>query len=260
MTVTAHTPTMEGSKRVPMDSLRRTALVVGVLFVITYITSIAAKFAFYPPLLENADYIVGGGDDTRVLWGALSEMILIIANIGTAVALFPVLKRKYEGLALGFVAARVMESVFIGVGILSVLSIVTLRQDYSGSGGAESATLMTVGEALVTLQEWTFQLGPGFIVGVGNGILLGYMMYRSGLVPRGMAVLGLVGGPLICVSGAAVLLGLIEAGSAWQLVASIPEFFWELSLGVYLIVKGFRPSPVTAGMVTTRTADQHVGA
>lgn len=235
-----------------MDSLRKTALVVGVLFVITYITSIAAKFGFYPPLLESADYIVGGGDDTRVLWGALSEVILVVANIGTAVALFPVLKRQHEGLALGFVTARVMECVFIGVGILSVLTIVTLRQDFSGAGDEESAALMTVGHALVALQELTFLLGPGFVVGVGNGLILGYLMYRSGLVPRGMAVLGLVGGPLICVSGAAIVLGVIEAGSAWQLVATIPEFFWELSLGVYLIVKGFKRSPVTARMVGGR--------
>jgi uncharacterized membrane protein len=105
---------------------------------------------------------------------------------------------------------------------------------------------------IVILQEWTFVLGPGFVVGIRNGLILGYLMYRSGLVPRGMDVLGLVGGHLICVSGAAVLLGAVEAGSAWQTVAAIPEFFWELSLGVYLIVKGFRPSPITAAMVDRR--------
>jgi hypothetical protein len=134
-----------------MDPLRKTALLVGVLFVITYITSIAAKFGFYPPLFD-AGYIVGAGADTRVLWGALNEVILIIANIGTAVALFPVLKRQSEGLALGFVTARVVESVFIAVGILSVLTIVTLRQDFAGAAGTEATALATVGSALVTLQ------------------------------------------------------------------------------------------------------------
>jgi hypothetical protein len=246
---TTRTPVREGAQQAPMSSRRKTALLVGVLFVITYITSILAKFALYPPLLDNPDYIVGGGPDAPVLWGALSEVILIIANIGTAVALFPVLRRQFPGLALGFVTARVMESVFIAVGILSILSIVTLRQDFAGSGGTDSAALVTVGHAFVTLQKWTFQLGPGFVVGVGNGILLGYMLYRSRLVPRGMAVLGLVGGPLICLSGAAVILGAIDGGSTVQTVASIPEFFWELSLGIYLIVKGFKPSPITAGSV-----------
>jgi hypothetical protein len=235
-----------------MSSLRKTALVVGVLFIITYITSMAAKFAFYVPLLENPDYIVGGGDDTQVLWGAFCEVLLILANVGTAVAIFPVLKRQHEGLALGFVTARVMESVFIAVGILSVLTVVTMRQDLSGAADVDSAALMTVGNALVALQEWTFQVGPGFVVGVGNGIILGYLMYRSGLVPRGMAMLGLVGGPLLCICGIAVLFGLVEAGSTWQIAASMPEFFWELSLGIYLIVKGFKPSPVTAGMVDAR--------
>jgi hypothetical protein len=243
MTTTAP-PTPSAALRA--DSLRRTALVVGVLFIITYVTSIAAKFVLYAPVLDSPGYIVGSGSDTTVLWGAVNELVLIIANIGTAVVLFPVLRRQHEALALGFVTARVMESVFIAVGILSMLTIVTMRQDYAGTAAADTGVLATVGDTLVVLQEWTFNLGPGFVVGIGNGIILGYLMYRSGLVPRGMAWLGLVGGPLIVLSGTAVVLGLIEAGSTWQLVATVPEFFWELSLGVYLIVKGFRPVPLPA--------------
>jgi hypothetical protein len=252
MTTTAHTPEATNTPRGPMGSLRRTACVVGVLFVITYVTSIAAKFAFYPPFLEHADYIVGDGADTRVLWGAFAEMILIIANIGTAVALYPVLKRRFPALSLGFVAARVMESVFIAIGVLSVVTLVTMRQDFSDATGGETTALATAGDALVTLQEWTFNLGPGFVVGVGNGLLLGYMMYRTGLVPRAMAMLGLVGGTLLVLSGTAVLFGLTDAGSGAQILASMPEFFWELGFGVYLIVKGFKPSAVTADMVEER--------
>jgi hypothetical protein len=251
-TGTPHTSTDKRSPRAPMDPMRRTAYVVGVLFVITYITSIAAKFSFYRPFLDNADYIIGDGEDTRVLWGAGLEMILIIANIGTAVALYPVLRRRFPSMSLGFVTARVMESVFIAVGILAVVTLVTMRQDFSGAAGSENSALTITGHALVSLQEWTFNLGPGFVVGVGNGLLLGYMMYKTGLVPRRMAMLGLVGGPLICLSGAAVVLGVIDAGSTAQTVASIPEFFWELSFGIYLIVKGFRPSAVTADMVDAR--------
>jgi hypothetical protein len=145
-----------------------------------------------------------------------------------------------------------MESVFIAVGILAVVTLVTMRQDFSGATGADGAALATVGDTLVTLQEWTFNLGPGVVVGVGNGLILGYMMYRTGLVPRALAVLGLVGGPLLILSGSAVLLGLIEAGSAPQMLATIPEFFWELSFGVYLVVKGFRPSTLTAEPTSPR--------
>jgi hypothetical protein len=251
MTTTAHTLATKRPRRAPMDPLRRTAYIVGVLFVITYITSIAAKFAFYPPFLDNADYIVGDGEDTRVLWGAFAEMILIFANIGTAVALYPIIKRRFPALSLGFVTARVMESVFIAVGILAVVTLVTMRQDFSNVAG-DTTALATTSHALVALQEWTFNLGPGVVVGVGNGLLLGYMMYKTGLVPRGMAMLGLIGGPLLVLSGTAVMFGMIEADSSVKAIATIPEFFWELSFGVYLIVKGFKPSAATSEMVDGR--------
>ena len=130
----------------------------------------------------------------------------------------------------------------------------TLRQDVGGTGGAGS--LVPVGRSLVAIHDWTFLLGPGWIVGVGNGLILGYLMYRSGLVPRGMAILGLIGGPLIIVSGTAVLLNVIEPGSAPQFIATIPEFVWELSLGIYLMVKGFKPSPVLSGTIGDAAADE----
>jgi hypothetical protein len=222
-----------------MNSTRKIALVTGVLFVITFITAIPAAFVFYVPVLDDPRYIAGAGADNRVFLGAFLELILIIANIGTAVALFPILKRQNESLALGYVTARVVECAFIAVGILSLLTVVTLRQE---AAGADAGSLVAVGKSLVALHDWTFLLGPGFVVGVGNGLLLGYLMYRSGLVPRRMAMLGLVGGPLLCASGIAILFGVFEAGSVWQVIATIPEFAWELSLGIWLIVKGFNPS------------------
>jgi hypothetical protein len=229
-----------------MDTTRKTARLAGVLFIITFLTSIPAALVLYTPVLDNANYILGAGADTRVALGAFLEVLLIIANVGTAVVLFPVLKRQNEGLALGYVTARVMESTFIAIGIVSVLAVVTLRQAVAGAAGADAGSLVTVGKSLVAVHDWTFLLGPGFVVGVGNGLILGWLMYRSGLVPRGMAMLGLIGGPLIIVSGTAVLFNVIEPGSAPQVIATVPEFFWELSLGIYLMVKGFRPSPITA--------------
>jgi hypothetical protein len=218
------------------------ARVTGVLFLITYITSIPAAFVLYPPVLDDPRYIVGAGADTSVRLGAFLELILIIANVGTAVVLWPVLKRVNEILALGFVTARVIESAFIAIGILSLLTVVALRQ--GAAAGADAGSLVTVGESLVTLHDWTFLFGPGFVVGVGNGLILGYLMYRSALVPRAMAVLGLVGGPLIIASGIAVILGLIEQGGLLQTIAVVPEFLWELSLGLWLTVRGFNPSAI----------------
>ena len=219
---------------------RRLASIAGALFLLTFVTSIPAFF-LYDPVLNDPGYIVGSGADTRVLAGAFLELLLIIANIGTALALFGVLKRQNESLALGYVTARLVECGFIAVGIISVLSVVTLRQD---AAGADADSMLAIGQSLVAIHDWTFLLGPGFVVGVGNGLLLGYLMWRSGLVPRRMAALGLVGGPLICLSGIAVLFGVIEAGSPVQAIATIPEFAWELSLGIYLVAKGFKaPAP-----------------
>jgi len=218
------------------------ARVFGVLYLITFVTSIPALFVFYAPVLADPRYILGVGADTSVAFGAFLELILIIANIGTAVVLFPILKRQNEILILGYVTARVMECVFIAVGLLSLLTIVTLRQE--ATAGADAASLLTAGKSLVALHDWTFLLGPGFMVGVGNGLILGYLMYTSALVPWGMAVLGLIGGPLIIVSGIAVLFGVIEAGGAVQAIATIPEALWELLLGIWPIVRGFNPSAI----------------
>src|SRR5215207_5929932 len=169
-----------------------TARAFGVLYLMTFITSIPAFF-FYAPVLDDPHYILGGGDgDTSVAFGAFLELILIIANIATAVVLYPILKRVNEILILGYVTARIVECVFIAVGLLSLLTIVTLRQE--ATAGADAASLLAVGKSLVALHDWTFLLGPGFMVGVGNGLILGYLMYTSALVPRGMAVLGLIGG------------------------------------------------------------------
>ena len=230
-----------------MDPTRRTARVAGVLFIITFLTSIPAALLLYTPVLDNVDYIIGAGADGGVALGAFLEVLLIVANVGTAVVLFPILKRQSEPLALGYVAARLVECTFIAIGIVSLLSVLTLRQDFAGAGG-DPGTFVTVGQSLVAIHDWTFLLGPGWVVGVGNGLILGWLMYRSGLVPRGMALLGLVAGPVLLAGGTAALLGVIELDSALWTLAAGPEFVWELSLGIYLMVKGFKPSPITTGM------------
>ena len=233
------------------------SLLFGVLFTITFITSIPALL-LYGPVLDHSNYIVGAGADPRVEWGALLEVLLIISNIGTAVVLFPILKWQNEWLALGYVTARIMECVFIAVGILSVLSVVTLRKDFAGSGGADAASFVTAGKSLIAIKDWTFLLGPGFVVGVGNGMILGYLMYRSGLMPRGLTMLGLVGGPLVCISGIAVILDVIDRQSTPQVIMTIPEILWELSLCIYPIVKGFKRSPVLMRYEAAEAAESPV--
>jgi hypothetical protein len=222
-----------------METDQRNARIFGVLFIVTFVTSIPALALFQPVLDDPAAYIAGGGNDSRIYLGVLLELLLIIANVGTALVLYPIVRRQSEIASLGFVAARVMESVFIAAGILFVLGIVSLRQD-----SPDSSALAV---SLAALKDWTFLLGPGFVVGLGNGLILGYLMYTSRLVPRGMAILGLIGGPLIMLSGIGVLFDVWDAGGTVQALATIPEFVWELSLGIYCAVWGFRrDSPILA--------------
>lgn len=242
-----------------MNPTRKIALVTGTLFLITFITSIPAQLFLYHPLLSDpARYMAGTGADLRVSLDALLEIILAIAGIGSAVVRYPVVKRQNGIVALGYVTSRVMASAAIMVGIFSLLAVVTLRHDDAGAVGADSASLITAARSFVALHDAAFLLGPTLLAGLGNGVLLGYLMYRSGLVPRRMALLGLIGGPLVIAATVAVLFGVFKAGSSWQFIATIPKIIWELSFGIYLTVKGFKPSPITAG--ETRPVGADTGA
>src|SRR3954471_7013311 len=218
---------------------QKRARVFGVLFLLTFVTSIPA-LALYQPVLDHPiGYIAGAGHDGQILFAALLELLLIIANIGTAVVIFPIVRRKNEELALGYVTARVIECTFILVGVLSVLGIITLSNQVAGASEG------TVAFTLAAIKDWTFLLGPGWVVGWGNGLILGYLMYRSELVPRRAAWLGLIGGPLLIATGTAILFTGNDPSDALrslQGIATIPEFVWELFLGVYCPFKGFRPS------------------
>jgi hypothetical protein len=229
------------TKRVPMDSMRKTALVAGVLYLLTFFS--IPRLALYGPVLGNPDYIVSAGSDTGVLLAAVLELIVALAIVGTGVALFPVLKRQNEGVALGFVAARVCEAGIIVVGIISLLAVVTLRQDVSAAAGAEAAALVTTGRSLVAIQNWTFLIGQGLMPAV-NALLLGSLLYRSGLVPRVIPALGLIGAPLLISSVIGTMCGLNEQVSVWSAIAVLPIFVWEFALGVWLIAKGFNAAAI----------------
>ena len=227
-----------------MSPTRKISFAFGVLFLITFVTSIPALALYQPVLDDPVGFVANGGSDNQILFGAFLELLLIIANIGTAVVVYPILKRQNHILSLGYVTARIVECTFILVGILAVLSIVTLSQQ--DAGGNEGAIAYT----LAALKDWTFLLGPGWVVGWGNGLILGYLMYRSGLVPRWLAIIGLVGGPLIILSGTLVMFAADHPSSAlraFQGLATIPEFIWELGLGIYPLIWGFRAVPILSG-------------
>jgi hypothetical protein len=214
---------------------QRNARIFGVLFLITFVTSIAALALFQSLLDDPAGYIAGGGKDNQIYLGTFLEFLLILANVGTAVVLYPIVRRQNELLAIGYVTARVIECVFLAAGIIFVLGVVSLRED--SSGAADLAV------SLAALKDWTFLFGPGLVVPFGNGLILGYLMYSSGLVPRRMAWLGLVGGPLLLIGNIGVLFDVWDPAGAVNVLV-VPEFLWELSLGIYATVWGFRRCPI----------------
>ena len=223
---------------------RTTARLVGWLFLGTFLFSIPG-YLLYGPLLDNADYVLGAGKDTQITAGALLEILTAICNIGTAVALYPLARRYTPRAAMGYVTLRVVESTIIVAGIISVLGVLTLRQQFAGT--ADPETLTIAGQSLVAFHDWTFLLGPGFCAGIGNGLILGFIMYRSGLLPRRLAAFGMIAGTFAVIAATGALFGVYERQSAPQMLLTLPEMIWELTFGIYLIVTGFtapeRPLP-----------------
>ena len=224
------------TKRVPMDSLRKHALIAGLFYLITFVS--IPTLALYAQA-KGLNYIVGSGSDTRMMIGGVLEMIVALAGIGTAVALYPVVKRQNEGVALGLVGARTLEAATIFVGVASLLAVVTLRQ--AGAG----ANALVTGQALVGVYDAMFLIGQSTLPAL-NAVLLGYLLYKSRLVPRALPVLAFIAAPLLLVSAAARIWDIGGTPSDLWLFLGIPIAVWEFSLGVYLVVKGFKPSPITA--------------
>lgn len=245
------------TKRVPMDSMRMTALAGGLLYLLSFVS--IPRLALFGPVLDNPNYILGSGSVTGVLVGVVLEMIVAFAIVGTGVALYPALKRQNQGVALGLVTSRLFETGVIAVGIISLLTVVTLRQNLGAAAGADAASLVTTGQSLVAIQNWTFLIGQHLLPGI-NAILLGSLLYRSGLVPRIIPALGLIGAPLIISSALGQLFGINEQVSVWSGIAVLPIFLFELSLGLYLVFKGFKPSAVAALASGSRGTDELVPA
>jgi len=221
-----------------MTSARRTALVAGVLYLVTFASAIPAVFLL-DPVLNDQNYIVSAGADAQVTLGAFLDLVNALACIGTAVALFSIVKRQHEGFALGFVTTRMFEAAVIVIGVVCLLAIVTLRQPHAT--GTEAIALVTVGGALVAVRDWTFLLGPGLMPAF-NAALLGYLLYRSGLVPRLIPTVGLIGAPLLFLSTVATMFGINEATSVLTGIATLPIFLWELSVGLWMAIRGFNPA------------------
>jgi Domain of unknown function (DUF4386) len=225
--------------------LQRTGRIFGWLFIGTFITSIPARLLFIHGVgasWTNMRFVAGDTSTASLKLGAILEFGLIVTQIGTAVVAYPLLRRQSETVSLGYVTARIMESVFAAIGLMSILSVVSVIGALNGASGVGATALGTQGNSLVHTYEWAFEWGPGLVAPIGNGVMLGYLMYRSALVPPRMALLGLVGGPLLILSFVMILIGVYKNGEGPSGLLTLPEAAWELSLGIYCAWKGFRPS------------------
>ena len=229
--------------------LQRTGRIFGWLFIGTFLTSIPARLLFIDGVgasWTDMRFVPGDSSTASLKVGAVLEFGLIVTQIGTAVVLYPLARRQSETLALGFVSARIVESVFAAIGLMSIISVVSVANALGSASGSAATALNTQGNSLVHTYEWAFEWGPGLVPGIGNGLILGYLMYRSALVPPRMALLGLVGGPLLILSFVMILAGVYKNGEGPSGLLTLPEAAWELSLGIYCAWKGFRSSSSVA--------------
>jgi hypothetical protein len=225
--------------------VRRTGRIFGWLFIGTFATSIPARLLFIDGVgasWTDMRFVAGATSSASLKWGAVLEFGLIVTQIGTAIVIYPLVRRQSETVSLGYVAARIMESVFAAIGLISIITVVSLADALVGASGSETTVIVTQGDTLAQTYDWAFRWGPGLVAGIGNGLMLGYLMYRSELVPRRMALLGLIGGPLLIFSFVMQLIGVYENGEGPSGLFTLPEAAWELSLGIYCAWKGFRTS------------------
>lgn len=250
----AHTDTHTGRTKAgkqPMSPTRKAALIAGLFYIGTFVFSIPA-LGLYDGVVNDPNFVLGAGSDQGVLWGGLIEVLTALTCIGTAVALYPVIKRHGPGRAVGFVASRTLEAAMIFTGVLAVLAVYTLRQDFGG--GADTTSVTTTANALVAVKDWSFLLGPGVMPAI-NALCFATIMYSSRLVPRWIPTVGLVGAPLLVISSTGTLFGAWEQVSSTSLLMALPIATWEFSVGVYMVVKGFKaPKAVEDDGIAAATA------
>lgn len=228
-----------------MDTTRKQALAAGLFYLGTFVFSIPAV-ALYGGVLDDPNWVLGVGSDGGVVWGGLAEILTALTCIGTAVAVYPAIKGHGPARAMGFVAVRTLEAAMICTGVLAVLAVYTLRQH-----GGDPTSLTTTAGGLVAIKDWTFLLGPG-LAPVLNAACFATVLLQGRLVPRWIPVIGLIGAPLLAVSSITTLFGGWEQASPTALLFALPIAVWEMSVGLYMTFKGFRPRPAGEDALAVR--------
>ncbi|MCM3654343.1 DUF4386 domain-containing protein [Metabacillus litoralis] len=228
-----------------MNSNKKSAKLVGVLFILAAVTAIIGRL-LYDPILNGPDYLMRGSEHAnQVILGALMELILVVSAVGTATTMFPILRKYNETIALWHACFRFLEAIVITVGVISVLSLLTLSREFVAAGALDTASFQASGTLLKAVYDWTFLLGPNFLLGI-NTIMYSYIFYKSKLVPRFIPILGMTGATLVFICALLVMFGVIQQVSVWGAILALPVFANEMILAVWLIVKGFNESALAS--------------
>ncbi|MCM3675482.1 DUF4386 domain-containing protein [Peribacillus simplex] len=235
-----------------MNTTKKSALIVGVLFILAAVTAIIGLI-LYKPILNGTDYLINGSEHAnQVILGALMELILVASAIGTATTMFPILRRYNETIALWHVFFRFLEAIVITIGVISVLSLLTLSREFVAAGAPDTASFQTSGIVLKAIHDWTFMLGPLFMLGI-NTMMYSYIFYKSKLVPRFIPILGMTGATLVFICALLVMFGVIQQISVWGAILALPVAANEMILAVWLIVKGFNESALASMSAIKKT-------
>lgn len=221
-----------------MTQDRRNGILIGIFYIVAAVSAVVAVLCYDPVLNDNWYLAVINGKKTELLVGVLNDLFLVMAAVGTAIMLFPYLRRWNEHLALGYLCFRFMEAVFIAIGAVSILGLLQLSIHYEASGIHNQENLSDIGYLLQGLHRWTSMLGPNFMLGV-NTILYSYLLFRTRLVPRPLAMFGMVTAVLVFTAGLLEMFGALEPYSAAKGFLALPVGVYEMSLAAFLIVKGF---------------------
>jgi hypothetical protein len=235
-----------------MNNNRQNATIVGILFIFATVSAILGLY-FYQPILSGPDYLVNGAaHKNQIALGALMELILVCTAIGTAIGMFPVLKPYGERIALGHLFFRFLEAVIISIGIVAILSLSTLSQAFVAAAAPDATAFHAVGTLLHAAYKWTSMLGPLMMLGI-NTLMYSYLLYKSKLVPRPLAILGLTGATLVFSASLVVLSGVATQLSIPVVLMAMPIAFFEMIFAGWLIVKGFNPAAIAATSAKTET-------
>ena len=222
-------------------SNKKAAKIVGVFFILAAVTAVIGLI-LYDPILNGPDYLIKGSQHAnQVILGAVLELILVVSAIGTSTTMFPFLRKYNETIALWHVCFRFLEAIIITVGVISVLSLLTLSQEFVAGGATNAASFLASGIVLKAVHDWTFLLGPNIMLGI-NTIMYSYIFYKSKLVPRFISILGMTGATLVFIAGLLEMFGVIPQVSVLGGILSLPVAANEMILAGWLIVKGFNES------------------